>query len=161
VHAVRQGTRPGDMLHPFAGCDGRIAFTDCASWTVESRILDAWWDERVLCRRRSGTMLLPGMGTGDNPAGGTQTDRFGPQSPPRTTPGSAELIGTRLGHFRVEERLGNGGMGIVYRAFDEKLHRAVAIKVVAGHVDRRGARLFREARLVARLAHPGIAAIYE
>ena len=42
------------------------------------------------------------------------------------------MVGETLGHYRIGARLGAGGMGVVYRAEDEKLHRTVAIKVVGG-----------------------------
>ncbi len=71
--------------------------------------------------------------------------------------------GDRLGSFIIEEPLGQGGMGMVYAAVDERLGRRVAIKVVAASLagpDGRK-RLIREARLMAALEHPGIVPIYE
>ncbi|HEX3562769.1 MAG TPA: serine/threonine-protein kinase [Solirubrobacterales bacterium] len=64
-----------------------------------------------------------------------------------------------LGRFRIEGRIGSGGFGTVYRAWDERLQRAVAVKVI----DREhGApRVTREAQAVARLAHRNIATLYE
>jgi hypothetical protein len=64
-----------------------------------------------------------------------------------------------LGRFRIEGRLGSGGFGTVYRAWDERLQRPVAVKVI----DREhGApRVTREAQAVARLAHRNIATLYE
>jgi serine/threonine protein kinase/Tol biopolymer transport system component len=71
--------------------------------------------------------------------------------------------GSSIGSYRVEELLGAGGMGEVYRARDGTLERDVAIKVLpqpfASDADR-VARLLREARLLAALNHPNIAAIY-
>jgi serine/threonine protein kinase/Tol biopolymer transport system component len=71
--------------------------------------------------------------------------------------------GSQLGPFRIELLLGAGGMGEVYRAYDTKLHRAVAIKVLpdffAQHPDRL-ARFEEEARALAALNHPHIGAIY-
>jgi serine/threonine protein kinase/Tol biopolymer transport system component len=74
------------------------------------------------------------------------------------------LIGTTLSHFRVTAKLGEGGMGEVYRAEDTKLGREVAIKVLpeAFSLDpERLARFEREARVLASLNHPNIAAIYQ
>src|SRR5262245_54437724 len=64
-----------------------------------------------------------------------------------------------LGRFVIEDRIGSGGFGTVYRAWDERLQRPVAVKVI----DRRqGApRVTREAQAVARLAHRNIATLYE
>jgi serine/threonine protein kinase/Tol biopolymer transport system component len=68
-----------------------------------------------------------------------------------------------IGHFRVTGKLGEGGMGVVYRATDTRLNREVAIKVLppamAADADRM-ARFAREARVMASLDHPNIAAIY-
>jgi serine/threonine protein kinase len=74
------------------------------------------------------------------------------------------MIGRRLGHYRVVERLGAGGMGEVYRAHDEKLGRDVALKVLpAGALaDEDARRRFRkEAQTLSRLSHPHIAALFD
>jgi serine/threonine-protein kinase len=73
------------------------------------------------------------------------------------------MTGQTIGKYRVEERIGRGGMGTVYRAIDETLHREVALKVLNAELnDPEIARRFRaEAVTVARLSHPGIATIYE
>ena len=63
-----------------------------------------------------------------------------------------------MGRFRVLDRLGSGGMGTVYRAFDERLQRQVAVKEIAG-AD--AGRVLREAQAAARLNHPGIVTLYE
>jgi serine/threonine-protein kinase len=63
-----------------------------------------------------------------------------------------------MGRFRVIERIGSGGMGTVYRAFDERLQRQVALKEVhALDPDR----VLREAQAAARLNHPAIVTLYE
>jgi hypothetical protein len=73
------------------------------------------------------------------------------------------MVGQHIGKYRVIDRVGRGGMGTVYRAIDETLHREVAIKVLNTELnDPEVARRFRaEAITVARLSHPGIATIYE
>jgi serine/threonine protein kinase len=70
-------------------------------------------------------------------------------------------LGARLGQFRVEARIGRGGLGIVCRAYDEKLKRSVALKVLADTSSAAGARLLEEARAAASLMHPSIAAIHD
>ncbi len=80
--------------------------------------------------------------------------------PPRDDPPPPE----RVGPYRIEARLGAGGMGAVYRAWDERLDRQVAVKHVlpdvAGDAEIRE-RLRREARSVASLNHPAIVQIYD
>jgi TolB-like protein/Flp pilus assembly protein TadD len=75
-----------------------------------------------------------------------------------------DLIGRSLGHYRIVAKLGEGGMGEVYRAHDERLDRDVAIKVlpelVAQDPERIG-RFEREAKAVAKLAHPNILEIWD
>jgi len=75
-----------------------------------------------------------------------------------------DLIGRTLGHYRIVEKIGEGGMGEVYRAHDERLDREVAIKVLSEKVAQTRDRLdrfAREARAVARLDHPNILAIHD
>ena len=73
------------------------------------------------------------------------------------------MIGTTVGKYRILERLGRGGMGIVYKGLDETLHREVAVKVLNPDItDTDLLKRFRsEAISLARLNHPGIATIYE
>ena len=74
-----------------------------------------------------------------------------------------DLIGRTLGHYRIVEKIGEGGMGVVYRAHDERLDRDVAIKVlpetVAQDADRL-ARFEREAKLLASLNHQNVATLH-
>jgi serine/threonine protein kinase len=75
-----------------------------------------------------------------------------------------DLIGRTLGHYLIVEKIGEGGMGEVYRATDERLDRDVAVKVlhesVAQDADRL-ARFEREAKAVATLSHPNILEIFD
>jgi len=74
------------------------------------------------------------------------------------------VIGEVLGHYRVVAKIGEGGMGTVYRAYDEKLHRDVALKVVKKdpRLDSSASQnLLHEARASSSLAHPNICTIYE
>ncbi len=73
------------------------------------------------------------------------------------------MIGKTLAHYEITSLLGKGGMGEVYQAKDSKLGRDVAIKVLPEEFARdadRVARFQREAKLLASLNHPNIAAIY-
>src|SRR6185436_14584534 len=79
------------------------------------------------------------------------------------SPDQGPMVGWTLGGYRLDELLGAGGMGEVYRAFDDKLGRDVAIKILpAGFARDRDslARFEREARMLAALNHPHICAIY-
>jgi eukaryotic-like serine/threonine-protein kinase len=74
------------------------------------------------------------------------------------------MIGKRLSHYRIVEKIGAGGMGVVYRAHDEQLDRDVAIKVLrAGSLtdETRRKRFRTEALSLARLNHPNIATVHE
>ena len=74
------------------------------------------------------------------------------------------LIGAVLGHYRLLEELGAGGMGIVFRAHDEQLQRDVAIKllpIATGDDPAARARLLREARTASQLNHPHICTVFD
>ncbi len=74
------------------------------------------------------------------------------------------MIGRTLSHFRIVEKIGEGGLGVVYRAEDTDLRRPVALKVLppelVGNEERR-LRFVREARAAAAVTHPNIATIHE
>ena len=74
------------------------------------------------------------------------------------------MVGQTLSHYRIIEKIGQGGMGEVYRAEDTNLSRELAIKVLPEQFTQdpqRLARFEREAKLLASLNHSNIAAIYE
>jgi len=73
------------------------------------------------------------------------------------------LLGTRLNHFQLEELIGGGGMGAVFRARDEQLDRIVAIKVIpfVGNDPELQRRFRNEAQSAAKLDHPQIARVFE
>ena len=74
------------------------------------------------------------------------------------------LVGRRFGRYRIDEEIGAGGMGVVYRAHDEKLGRDLAIKVLAPgalHDDAARKRFRNEARVLSRLNHPAIQTIHD
>ena len=70
----------------------------------------------------------------------------------------------RIGRYRVIERVGRGGMGVVYRARDEAVGRDVALKVLTADVDDDPdirTRFYREAEAAASLSHPNIITIFD
>ncbi|MEJ7597850.1 MAG: serine/threonine-protein kinase [Kofleriaceae bacterium] len=68
--------------------------------------------------------------------------------------------GDRVGRFEIRSLLGQGGMGVVYAAWDPQLDRRVALKVMRG-ARKAGAQLLREGRAVARLTHPNVVTVYD
>jgi WD40 repeat protein/tRNA A-37 threonylcarbamoyl transferase component Bud32 len=76
----------------------------------------------------------------------------------------AEIIGSKFGRYKILEPLGEGGMAAVYKGYDERLHREVAVKIIkvpqVGE-NRFLARFEREAEALAQLSHPNIVDIYD
>jgi len=87
-----------------------------------------------------------------------------PESPSRST--DPELRGaapSRIGHYAIARTLGTGGMGVVYEAYDERLERTVALKMMQSleHDESARKRFWREARAAASVNHPNVCQIYD
>ncbi len=94
-------------------------------------------------------------GTTPAPAERSSPDAGGDQSQPATP--------SRIAHYKVARKLGAGGMGVVYEAYDERLERDVALKMMLHLEDNETARkrFWREARAAASVNHPNVCQIYE
>ncbi|MBL9106737.1 MAG: serine/threonine protein kinase [Myxococcales bacterium] len=99
--------------------------------------------------------MLRALTTADDSARGLEDEP--------TPGGGAAAIAppARIGRFEVRGVLGAGGMGVVYAAYDPELARRVAVKVLRERQAGREDRAWREARALARLAHPNVVAIFE
>ena len=100
--------------------------------------------------------------TDDTISGGGDTHRLAGGEEPRGVPNGLGR-GVSFGRYTILERVGAGGMGIVYAAYDSVLDRKIALKILrhdlAGLASE--ARLLREAQAMARLSHPNVAAVHD
>ena len=110
--------------------------------------------------------LLSALLTGRSSAAarGDAGDGANSAEPLEADPCRAARPGARVGRYILAERLGAGGMGVVYAAVDSELQRRVAVKLL--HPDRDGAagaheRLLREARTLAKLSHPNVVTVFD
>ncbi|HUA96755.1 MAG TPA: serine/threonine-protein kinase, partial [Terracidiphilus sp.] len=132
----------------------RAAFLDnaCRDQPGLRRQVEALLEEND---RLTGFLRPPGWQPGDSNESASATN----------PPADVQVnVGSRLGRYLLLEPLGAGGMGIVYRARDEKLERIVAVKILnRGLLTSEAVRAHfrREALALARLNHPGIAALYD
>jgi serine/threonine-protein kinase len=117
---------------------------------IDVRVTDKLLDNTPRGRLRALYDWLTGAGSGPAPAGSVDA---------RTR----EILPERIGHYTIVRKLGEGGMGVVFAARDERLERAVAVKMMSGvsrdETARR--RFWREARAAASVNHPNVCQIYE
>jgi serine/threonine protein kinase/dienelactone hydrolase len=131
-----------------SACEGGIAVLSGIDPELRREV------EKLLAQDPSGKIL-------DRPAGDLLAEMTLTEPVPEVAP---DLAGHTISHYDILERLGAGGMGVVYKAFDTKLNRLVALKFLPHqlrHDPDLKRRLTEEARAASALDHPNIVVIYE
>jgi len=140
-------------------------------------------EETVSCRRCGHAWVPSQAAAGGTPAAPAEPapPKAAPAPPSRRAGTAAEappaprreeqedktdpLVGANLNGFKILSRIGSGGFGVVYRAFDTDLERSVAIKMLPANIVKAGPkvldRFLREARSAAKLSHPNIVTIHQ
>ncbi len=142
----------------------------------DTPLADAAADSTTVRERADSTLREPTGNTAREPDAATTDDETDLEFPTRSMSSdrrnSARALtalppGTRIGRYIIAEKLGAGGMGVVYQAYDPQLERRVALKLLRPHhsSDERlqlaRARLLREAQALAQLSHPNVIKIYD
>jgi serine/threonine-protein kinase len=163
--------RTGFLLLACPNCHaGYKIRRDTADTEVTCRSCGHRWTPAQASRARQGAEARP-----DAP--GPYAEPETPVAAPAAAPGSSRgeltpredvsdaLVGTNLNGFRILGRIGSGGFGVVYRAFDEALERQVAVKLLPADLSKKRPglveRFLREARSAAKLSHPNIVTIHQ
>jgi tetratricopeptide (TPR) repeat protein/predicted Ser/Thr protein kinase len=150
------GCPPPQVLDDFA-C-GRLSAT--ARAPVEAHL-----DACPECCRVVSELALMASGAVEVPSEATTLPGDERLTGPGRAPAPTLERGTSLGRYRIEQRVGAGGMGVVYAAIDPDLNRRVALKLLHGFAmagqDERRQRLLREAQAMAQLSHPNVVAVHD
>ncbi|MBI3725891.1 serine/threonine protein kinase [bacterium] len=164
-HQAERAFRQMPTLNEPSSLDA-LAQSDASSAAVQPRIPNfAESDETVIQeppRAEEAGATLVDSGSSKGGPSSTVVDR--PRDSTRGAPSTARPLPERIGGCRIRSEIARGGMGVVYRAYDEKLGRTVALKAMLGEAlaaPTAVERFLREARAAAQLRHPNIVSVYE
>lgn len=150
---VREGILKADDLRRYLSREG-IELLQCPTCGKNYKVRHAEAGQSVFCPTCSARLVSPLAAT-------TLDARAQGRSPAAPREDPRDRSGRPFGRYQLLEKLGQGGMGIVWKAWDTQLKREVALKQIlhdeAGDIER----FMREARAAARLRHPGILTVHD